>query len=77
MGLKSAIISALFSEDFDTFRGCVAILLDKCDYKEITKKIGLSKNALYRMCEPSSNPTLESVSKVSSFINNFSEKTVA
>ena len=76
-GLKSAIIEALFEVDFDTFKGCIALLLDKCDYKEITKKTGLSKSTLYRMCEPGSNPTLENVSKILNFINYLDEKTAA
>ena len=76
-GLKSAIIEALFEVDFDTFKGCIALLLDKCDYKEITKKTGLSKSTLYRMCEPNSNPTLENVSKILNFINYLDEKTAA
>ena len=37
-GLKSAIIEALFEVDFDTFKGCIALLLDKCDYKKLQKK---------------------------------------
>ena len=76
-GLKSAIIEALFSEDFDTFKGCIAILLDKCDYKDIASKTGLSRSTLYRMCEPSSNPTLENISKVLSFINDLSANPAA
>ena len=76
-GLKSAIIEALFEVDFDTFKGCIALLLDKCDYKEITKKTGLSKSTLYRMCEPDSNPTLENISKVLNFINYLDEETAA
>ena len=76
-GLKSAIVEALFEVDFDTFKGCIALLLDKCDYKEITKKTGLSKSTLYRMCEPDSNPTLENVSKVLSFLNYLDEQTAA
>ena len=76
-GLKSAIIEALFEVDFDTFKGCIALLLDKCDYKEITKKTGLSKSTLYRMCEPNSNPTLENVSKILNFINYLDKKTAA
>ena len=63
-GLKSAIIEALFEADLDTFKGCIALLLDKCDYKEITKKTGLSKSTLDRMCAPDSNPTLDNISKV-------------
>ena len=74
-GLKSAIIEALFEVDFDTFKGCIALLLDKCDYKEITKKTGLSKSTLYRMCEPDSNPTLENISRVLNFINYLDEET--
>ena len=76
-GLKSAIIEALFEVDFDTFKGCIALLLDKCDYKEITKKTGLSKSTLYRMCEPNSNPTLKNISKILNFINYLNEKTAA
>ena len=76
-GLKEAIIEALFETDFDTFKGCIALLLDKCDYKEITKKTGLSRSTLYRMCEPNSNPTLENISKVLSFINYLDAKTAA
>ena len=76
-GLKSAIIEALFEVDFDTFKGCIAVLLDKCDYKEITKKTGLSKSTLYRMCEPESNPTLENISKVLNFIHSLDKETAA
>ena len=76
-GLKEAIIEALFETDFDTFKGCIALLLDKCDYKEITKKTGLSRSTLYRMCEPDSNPTLENISKVLSFIKYLDAKAVA
>ena len=68
-GIKEAIIDSLFEADYDTFKGCIAILLEKCDYKEITKVTGLSKSTLYRMCEPSSNPTLENIGKVLNFIN--------
>jgi DNA-binding phage protein len=68
-GLKEAIMESLFEADYDTFKGCIAILLDKCDYSEITKKTGLSKSTLYRMCEPDANPTLENIGKVLNFIN--------
>ena len=68
-GLKEAIMEALFEADYDTFKGCIAILLDKCDYSEITKKTGLSKSTLYRMCEPDANPTLENIGKVLNFIH--------
>lgn len=68
-GLKEAITESLFEADYDTFKGCIAILLDKYDYRDITKKTGLSKSTLYRMCEPDSNPTLENVGKVLNFIN--------
>ena len=37
-GLKEAITEALFDADFDTFKGCIAILLEKRDYTEITNK---------------------------------------
>lgn len=76
-GLKEAIIEALFEEDFDTFKGCIAILLDKCDYRVITGQTGLSKSTLYRMCEPDSNPTLENIGKVLRFINEQDTKGVA
>ncbi len=76
-GLKEAIIEALFEADFDTFKGCIAILLEKYDYKEITKSTGLSKSTLYRMCEPTANPTLENVSKVLRYINQLEETTAA
>jgi DNA-binding phage protein len=72
-GLKDAITEALFEADFDTFKGCIAILLDKCDYREITRATGLSKSTLYRMCEPTANPTLENVCKVLNFINELDE----
>jgi predicted transcriptional regulator len=65
-GLKEAITEALF----ETFKGCIAILLEKYDYAEITKKTGLAKSTLYRMCEPGANPTLENIGKVLNFINN-------
>ena len=60
--------------DFDTFKGCIDLLLDKCGYKEMTKRTGLSKSTLYRMCEPDSNPTLENISKVLNFINYLDEE---
>ncbi len=68
-GLKEAITEALFEADYDTFKGCIAILLEKCDYSQITKKTGLSKSTLYRMCAPDANPTLENIGKVLHFIN--------
>ncbi len=67
-GLKEAIIEALFEADFDTFKGCISILIEKCGYVEITKETGLSKSTLYRMCEPDSNPTLENIGKVLNYI---------
>lgn len=70
IGLKEAMIEALFEADHDTFKGCIAILIEKCDYLEITKKTGLSKSTLYRMCEPTSNPTLENIGKLLNYINN-------
>ncbi len=76
-GLKEAITEALFEADYDTFKGCIAILLDKCDYSEITKKTGLSKSTLYRMCEPDANPTLENIGKVLSYINHMNIGTAA
>lgn len=74
-GLKSAIVEALFEADLDTFKGCIALLLDKCDYKVITKKTGLSKSTLYRMCAPESNPTLDNIVKVLKFIRRLDEDT--
>jgi hypothetical protein len=76
-GLREAITEALFESDFDTFKGCIAILLDKYDYRVITKATGLSKSTLYRMCEPTANPTLENVCKVLSFINDLDESRAA
>jgi len=76
-GLKEAITEALFEADYDTFKGCIAILLDKCDYMDITLKTGLSKSTLYRMCEPTSNPTLENIGKVLSYINDFDDQAAA
>ncbi len=73
LGLREAIIEALFEADYDTFRGCIAILLDKQNYQDITDETGLSKSTLYRMSEPESNPTLENVCKVLSYINNLQE----
>ena len=69
IGLKEAITEALFEADYDTFRGCIAILLDKYDYREITKVTGLSKTTLYRMCEPTSNPTLENIGRLLNYIH--------
>jgi len=68
VGLKEAIVEALFDADFDTFKGCIAILLEKYDYRDITKDTGLSKTTLYRMCDPTSNPTMENLGKVLHFI---------
>ena len=62
-GLKEAITEALFEADFDTFKGCIAILLDKRDYREITKSTGLSKSTLYRMCEPTLTQHLKMCAK--------------
>jgi DNA-binding phage protein len=76
-GLKEAITEALFEADYDTFKGCIAILLDKCDYSEITKRTGLSKSTLYRMCEPGANPTLENIGKVLSYIHHIDLGTAA
>jgi len=76
-GLKEAIVEALFEADFDTFKGCIAILLEKCDYLEITQKTGLSKSTLYRMCEPSSNPTLENIGKVLNYIHDMDAEKAA
>ena len=69
-GLKEAIVESLFEADFDTFNGCMAILMEKRDYREIMKNTGLSKSTLYRMGEPNSNPTLENIGKVLSYLNN-------
>jgi len=77
LGLKEAITEALFEADYDTFKGCIAILLDKCEYNDITKKTGLSKSTLYRMCEPASNPTLENIGKVLSYINELESEQAA
>ena len=71
-GLKEAIIDSLLEADYETFRGCIAILLDKYEYREITKATGLSKSTLYRMCEPTSNPTLENIGRVLNFIHSLS-----
>ncbi len=72
-GLREAITEALFEADFDTFRGCIAILLEKNDYQEITRETGLSKSTLYRMSEPGSNPTLENIGKLLSYISSLEE----
>jgi len=76
-GLNEAITEALFEADFDTFKGCIAILLDKYDYRVITKSTGLSKSTLYRMCEPTANPTLENVCKVLNFIHELDDSQAA
>ena len=67
-GLKEAMVEALFEEDFATFKGCIAIIIDSFDYQLVTKKTGLSKSTLYRMCEPNSNPTLKNISKIMHFL---------
>jgi DNA-binding phage protein len=67
-GLKDAMVEALFEEDYDTFKGCIAILIEKAGYQQLVKVTGLSKSTLYRMCEPTSNPTLENVGKIMSYI---------
>jgi DNA-binding phage protein len=77
VGLKEAITEALFEADFDTFKGCIAILLEKCNYQDITQKTGLSKSSLYRMSEPTSNPTLENIGKILSYINHLHEEEAA
>ena len=77
VGLKEAIVEALMEDDVDTFKGCVALVLKKCGYREIMEETGLSRSTLYRMCEPGSNPTLENISKVMSFINNRDERKAA
>ncbi|MCY4644852.1 MAG: hypothetical protein OXB88_09565 [Bacteriovoracales bacterium] len=77
LGLREAITESLFEADYDTFKGCIAILLEKCDYREITKMTGLSKSTLYRMCEPTSNPTLENIGKILSFINSLEHSKAA
>ena len=76
-GIKEAITEALFDADYDTFKGLIAILLDKYDYNEITRETGLSKSTLYRMCEPTSNPTLENIGKVLNYINTLEAKEAA
>lgn len=76
-GLKEALVQAMLESDFDTFKGCIAILLDKFEYTDITAATGLSKSTLYRMCEPTSNPTLENVCKVLSFIHGLDESVAA
>lgn len=76
-GLKEAITEALFEADYETFKACIAILLDKYDYREITKRTGLSKSTLYRMCEPDANPTLENIGKVLSYIGDLEENHAA
>ena len=37
LGLREAITESLFEADYDTFKGRIAILLEKCDYREITR----------------------------------------
>ena len=76
-GLKEAMAEALFEADTDTFKGCIAILIDKMCYSEITKVTGLTKSTLYRMCEPTSNPTLENIGKVLSYINHIDNSSAA
>ena len=76
-GLKEAIIEALFEADYDTFKGCIAILLDKYGYPEVTKKTGLSKHALQKMCKPTSNPTLKDIGKVLNYISHLEVKEAA
>ena len=76
-GLKEAIAEALFEADFDTFRGCIAILLDKYDYQHLTHATGLSKSTLYRMCEPTSNPTLDNIGKILHFIDTSAKEEAA
>ena len=68
-GLKEAIVEALFEGDFDTFKGCISILIEKYDYQQITAETGLSKTTLYRMADPDSNPTLENISRVLQFLD--------
>lgn len=72
--LKEAMTEALFEADFDTFKGCIAILLDKGDCREITKATGLSKSTLYRMSEPISNPRLKNIGKLLNYIDNLAKE---
>jgi len=76
-GLKEAITEALFDADLETFKGCIAILLESHDYRQIMKSTGLSRSTLYRMCEPDSNPTLENFCKVLRFIRSLETSNAA
>lgn len=76
-GLKEAITEALFEADYDTFKGCIAIFLDRYGSLEVTKKTGLSKQVLHKMCKPASNPTLKDIGKVLNYINHLETKKVA
>jgi DNA-binding phage protein len=67
-GLKEAMVEALFEEDYDTFKGCIAILIEKVGYQELVEATRLSKTTLYRMCEPTSNPTLKNTGKILKYI---------
>ena len=44
-------------------------LLEKRECQGITEEAGLSKITLYRMSENGSNPTLENIGKLLSYIN--------
>ncbi len=77
VGLKEAITEALFDADLETFKGCIAILLESHDYRRIMKSTGLSRSTLYRMCEPDSNPTLENFCKVLRFIRSLETSNAA
>ena len=68
-GIREAVTEALFEEDLESIRGAIGLIIRKSGYREVTKATGLPKSTLYRMTEPSSNPTLENVCRVLSYIS--------
>ena len=68
-GLKECIMEAFSEGDHDTLQGAIAILLDKCEYKEILEKTGLSKKSLEKMLMPHPPPKYEFVDKILKFLS--------
>lgn len=67
-GLKECLMEAFLQGDHDTVQGSIEILLEKCDFTEITEKTGLSQKALQKMCLPYPPPRFKEVDKIVQFL---------
>jgi len=62
--IKSALMECLFTNDVPSFKEILKAHFDAVSMSKLSKKAKVPRTTLYRVVDPDSNPTLETLAKI-------------